>query len=207
MKIIFQEIKMHQWPTLEEQIKSAGIYYPRSYDIIYRIGYILQSIGATSLFLFLLLKTEGYFIPLIIFEVGIAISSIYLLVWKAEIKRFILIMTFSGIVFQAISIFLSTLIPFYEKIFFIGLGLTLTGGAGLVGKEAFCFRFNEGWALMIIYPLAVIPNLFGFSSFNYNLVISGVIAILHLSFLRRKLSQPLLKKCEGNVCGLPENIK
>jgi uncharacterized integral membrane protein len=81
----------------------------------------------------------------------------------------------------------------------------LIGGAGIVGKEAYCFRFNEGWLLLIVYPLAIIPNLFGFASYNYNLVFAAIIAVLQLSFLRRKLSQPLLKKCEGNVCGLPND--
>ena len=195
---------MEKWPTLKEQIKEAGIYYPRSYDIIYRIGYVFQSIGAVGFLILYALRSEAYFIPLTIFETGIAISSVYLLVWRAEIKRFIIIMTFSGIAFQIISLFLSHYTVFHEKIFFLGLGLTLAGGAGLVGKEAFCFRFNEGWALMIVYPLSAIPNLFGFSSFSYNVILSFIVAMLQLSFLRKKLSQPVLKKCEGNVCGLPK---
>jgi uncharacterized integral membrane protein len=142
----------------------------------------------------------------VIFNSGIALSSIYLLVWMAQIKRFILIMTFWGIALQIISIFINPISAFYsEKIFFLGLGLTLIGGAGIVGKEAYCFRFNEGWLLLIVYPLAIIPNLFGFASYNYNFVFAAIIAVLQLSFLRRKLSQPLLKKCEGNVCGLPND--
>jgi len=196
---------MEQWPTLEEQIKSAGIYYPRSYDIAYRIGYVLQSIGVVVFAILYGLSSSLFIMPLIIFNLGIAISSVFLLVWKAEIKKFILRMTFGGIALQIISIFINPINAFYaEKCFFLGLGLTLAGGAGLVGKEAYCFRFNEGWLLLIIYPLSVIPNLFGFSSYKYNLGASIIIAILQLSFLRKKLSQPLLKKCEGNVCGLPE---
>lgn len=199
---------MEQWPTLEEQIESAGIYYPRSYDITYRIGYVLQAIGSLGFLILFYLQSKIQIIPLMIFDAGIALSSLFLLVWKAEIKRFILRMTFWGIALQIISVFINPINAFYaEKIFFFGLGLTLAGGAGLVGKEAYCFRFNEGWLLLMIYPLAVIPNLFGFASYKYNLVISGIIAILQLSFLRRKLSQPLLKKCEGNVCGLPETKK
>lgn len=199
---------MQQWPTLEEQIQAAGIYYPRSYDITYRIGYVLQSIGAIGFCILYFLKSALQFFPIIIFDLGVALSSIYLLVWKAEIKRFILRMTFSGIALQIISIFINPISFFYsEKLFLLGLGLTLVGGAGLVGKEAYCFRFIEGWLLLIVYPLAIIPNIFGFSNYKYNAIIAFLIALLHLSFLRRKLSQPLLKKCEGNVCGLPESIR
>lgn len=199
---------MEQWPTLEEQIKAAGIYYPRSYDVAYRIGYVIQSIGAILFFILYLLKSSLWFIPIIIFNAGVALSSIFLLVWRAEIKRFILRMTFLGIALQIISFFINPISVFYaEKLFFIGLGLTLVGGTGLVGKEAYCFRFIEGWILLIIYPLAIIPNIFSFSSYRYNFVMSLLIAILQLSFLRRKLSQPLLKKCEGDVCGLPESLR
>ncbi|MBI5213404.1 MAG: hypothetical protein HY957_08540 [Nitrospirae bacterium] len=199
---------MEQWPTLEEQIKGAGIYYPRSYDITYRMGYVLQSIGALGFVVLYYLQSKLQAIPFVIFNAGIVLSSMYLLVWKAEIKRFILRMTFAGIALQISSIFIQPFNAFYAgKMFFLGLGLTLTGGAGLVGKEAYCFRFNEGWLLLMTYPLAVIPNLFGFSTYKYNLGISVIITILQFSFLRRKLSQPLLKHCENNVCGLPETKK
>ena len=199
---------MEQWPTLEEQIEQSGIYYPRKYDITYRIGYVLQSLGALGFLILYYLNSKLQIIPLVIFESGIALSSMFLLVWKAEIKKFILRMTFAGVALQISSIFVNPLDAFYAgKMFFLGLGLTLAGGAGLVGKEAYCFRFNEGWFLLMIYPLAVIPNLFGFASYRYNLGISVIITILQFSFLRRKLSQPLLKKCEGNVCGLPETKK
>lgn len=199
---------MEQWPTLEEQIREAGIYYPRSYDITYRISFLFQSIGAIGFVILYGLRTEFQVVPLILFEAGIALSSIFLLVWKTEIKRFILRTAFAGLVFQIISLFITPINAFYsERIFFLGLGLTLVGGAGLMGKEAYCFRFNEGWLLIIMYPLAVLPNLFGSVSYKYNLIVSGIIAILQLSFLRKKLSQPLLKHCENNVCGLPEKME
>jgi len=188
--------------TLEELIQEAGIYYPRSYDITYRIGYVLQTIGAIGFVILYALHSKLQLAPLLIFESGITLSSLYLLVWKREIKKFILWMTFAGLAVQAVSLFINA--PLSEKIFFTGFGLALVGGAGLVGKEAYCFRFNEGWLLLMIYPLAVIPNLFGIAGFKYNLVISTIIAVLQLSFLRKKFSQPLLKSCEGNVCGMSE---
>ncbi|NTU43690.1 MAG: hypothetical protein HGA78_11725 [Nitrospirales bacterium] len=196
---------MEQWPTLEEQIDSAGIHYPRSYDITYRTGYVLQSLGALGFAVLFGMGSALQVIPFALFEAGIALSSLFLLVWRAEIKRFILTMTFGGIGLQLLSLFLQSQDAFLgEKVFLLGLAFTLAGGAGLVGKEAFCFRFNEGWALLAIYPLVIIPRLFGYKDPAFFLVASGVIAVLQLSFLRRKLGQPLLKKCEGNVCGLPQ---
>ncbi len=194
---------MERWPTLEEQIEAAGIHYPRSYDITYRIGYILQSTGSTVLFLLYFVRSELFLIPLFLFEAGIVLSSLFLLVWKREIKRFILIMTFLGIVIQLLSLFTGSL---KANIFSLGLGFLLAGGAGLVGKEAYCFGFIEGWLLLLVYPVAIIPNILGFGSHNFNLVLSGLIAVLQVSFLRKKLSQPLLKSCKG-VCGLPEGMK
>lgn len=194
---------MEKWPTLEEQIKAAGIHYPRSHDIAYRVGYILQGLGALSFFLLFFLNTGLSVVALLLFEAGVTLSSLFLLVWRREIKRFILIMTFSGIVIQILSLLVS---DYRTNIFCLGLGFILAGGAGLVGKEAYCFGFIEGWLLLLLYPVAAIPNILGFGSRGFNLFLSGVIALLQVSFLRKKLSQPLLRSCEGNVCGLPDGI-
>ncbi|MCL5024736.1 MAG: DUF2301 domain-containing membrane protein [Nitrospirae bacterium] len=199
---------MEQWPTLEEQIREAGIYYPRSYDVAYRTGFVLQSAGAAGFAVFSAAEAPSPIIPLALFEAGIAISAVFLLVWRSGIKHFILRAVFAGGVLQIAATFIGPLAPFYgEKMFFLGLGLLLAGGAGLVGKEAYCFRFFEGWLLMVLYPLVVMPKILGFSAQTWTLVLSWAIALLHLSLLRRKLSQPLLKHCENNICGLPEKRK
>ncbi|MCI0469720.1 MAG: hypothetical protein L0Y62_06620, partial [Nitrospirae bacterium] len=104
---------MEQYPTLEEQIESAGIHYPRSYDIVYRIGYVLQSIGACSFAILYGFGLPFKLIPVVVFNAGIAVSSLYLLVWMAQIKRFILIMTFAGIAIQISSIFIAPISVFY----------------------------------------------------------------------------------------------
>lgn len=187
--------------SLEQQITSAGIHYPRSYDITYRVGYVIQTLASIHFVILYYFKSHLSSYALGLFEAGITLSAMFLLVWKASIKRFILRCIFIGIILQIASLFN---IPFSEKVFFIGLGFTLAGGAGLAGKEAYCFGFMEGWLLLVAYPLAVIPNLLGLSSHSYNLGIAVVITLLQISFLRKKLSQPLLKSCEGSVCGLPE---
>ncbi|HCC68721.1 MAG TPA: hypothetical protein DEP99_02415 [Nitrospiraceae bacterium] len=183
--------------SLEKTIAEAGIHYPRSYDIAYRWGYVLQSIGALILASFYFFKIPYEFAGIVIFDIGIALSSMFLLVWKASIKRFILWCTFSGIAVQLLSLLP---IPVSEKIFLIGLGLTLAGGAGLVGKEAYCFGFIEGWLLFFAYPIVLLANLFGMPSHSLNSAFFALIAFLQLSFLRKKLRQPLLKGCESNIC-------
>lgn len=187
--------------SLEGQIKEAGIYYPRSYDIAYRIGFVIQSAGALGFTILYFLKHPIYLYALILFEAGICLSSVFLLVWKASIKKFILRCFVIGVIFQLMSL---SGLPLNDKMFWLGLGFVLAAGGGLTGKEAYCFGYPEGWLLLIAYPVAVLPNLFGFSAYEFNLLMAAAIALLQVSFLRRKLSQPLLKGCEADVCGLPE---
>jgi uncharacterized integral membrane protein len=40
-----------------------------------------------------------------------------------------------------------------------GIGLSYVGAAGLVGKEAYCFAWREGWLLMWLYAIMVFANL------------------------------------------------
>ncbi len=193
---------MEEGYSLERIIAEAGIHYPRSYDITYRIGYVLQSTGLlifTALYIF---RSPFSLVGLIIFESGIALSSIFLLVWKAAIKRFILWCTFFGIALQLISL-LPLPIPFNAGVFIIGLALTLAGGAGLTGKEAYCFGFIEGWIILLMYPVIVFMIMLS-SGHDINAVVFVILSLMHVSFLRKKLKQPLLKSCETNVCGLPE---
>jgi len=185
---------------LEEQIREAGIYYPRSYDIAYRAGFAAQAAGATAFSVLYILKSPFFIVPFLLFEAGLALSSLYLLVWKASIKRFILRSLVIGLLLQAVSLLG---FPHSDKVFFAGLGFVLVSGAGLTGKEAYCFGWPEGWLLLIAYPVAVLPNFFVVNADRINSVMSVAIAVLWVSFLRKKLSQPLLKSCETGVCGLP----
>jgi uncharacterized integral membrane protein len=186
---------------LEEQIARAGIHYPRSYDIAYRAGFVLQSAGAVLFAALYLMDRPSHPLSLIVFEAGVALSSAFLLVWNASVKRFILGCLAVGVLLQGAGL----LAPYHEgRIFLVGLGFVLAAGAGLMGKEAYCFGFLAGWALLAAYPLVLLPNLFSGGLRVFNAVMAVLIALLHLSFLRRKLSQPLLKGCDSGVCGLPE---
>ncbi|MFZ6017375.1 MAG: DUF2301 domain-containing membrane protein [Nitrospirota bacterium] len=195
--------------TLEQQIVLAGIHYPRSYDITYRAGWIIQCIVAfifSGIYIFMpemfVFAFPPYIIGLIIFEAGITISALFLLVWKAEIKRFIIWCVFTRIVMQVLSLLLEG--PIQHSIFVIGVGLMLAGANGLVGREFYCFRFIEGLVLFVLYPIIVFINLFYTGGHTLNAFLYGLSTILLISFMRKKLSQPLLKKCKGGVCVLPE---
>jgi|Deesub1362B_J571_1020462.scaffolds.fasta_scaffold00172_25 uncharacterized integral membrane protein len=184
---------------LQEQLKEAGIHYPPSYDVAYRAGLLLQGLALAAFALLYLLGSPLGVYALLLFEGGVALSSIFLLVWKQGIKRFILRALFVGLFIQ-----LGALLVGSSTAFLVGLGFVLVAAAGLVGKEAYCFGYLEGWLLVLAYPVAVLPNIFGFSGKGFNVFMAFLAAGLMASLLRRKLKQPLLKGCESDVCGLPQ---
>ncbi|MCL4428787.1 MAG: hypothetical protein M1276_07385, partial [Deltaproteobacteria bacterium] len=96
------------------------IYYPKSYDIIYRSGYVIGFIGiALFAFSYIFLNTSGFYAGIIIFYAGTLISSSFLLVWKKEIKIFILSCVILGILFG-----LSHLLVFKNpEVLIISIGL------------------------------------------------------------------------------------
>jgi uncharacterized integral membrane protein len=187
--------------SLEAQIATAGIHYPRSYDIAYRIGYIVQLSGILIFTISFLLELPSYIIGIILFEIGVTLSAIFLLVWKREIKRFILFSIAIGILLQAMGyIFFPS---YLKEIFIVGLGFICIGGAGLVGKEAYCFNFFEGWLILLLYPIIIFSSLLGAESRIFFAILYLSLLLLHASFLRKKLGQPLLHGCDTGVCGLP----
>ncbi|MEW6409645.1 MAG: DUF2301 domain-containing membrane protein [Nitrospirota bacterium] len=184
---------MEESYTLERAIAEAGIHYPRSYDIAYRIGYPIQLLGILYLTLAFIFAFPYMVAGVFIFESGVVLSSIFLLVWKREIKRFILMATFAGILLQAVS-YIVVPEPYLRTLFIIGVGLVCVGGAGLVGKEAYCFGFGEGWLILLLYPVIIFINLIGVENRVILSTLYISLLLLHVLFLRKKLSQPLLKK-------------
>jgi uncharacterized integral membrane protein len=134
------------------------------------------------------------------FYAGSLISSLFLLVWKKEIKIFILSCVILGIITGIIYIFVKN-----PEILVISAGLVLAGLSGLYGKEAHCFHFFEGWILMWSFPLIIFANLliFGLKAENNGVVhlvfsfIYGIMALLAFSFLIKKIKQPLMQFCQN----------
>ena len=180
----------------------TDVYYPKSYDIIYRSGYVIGFIGI-ALFAFSYIYSDifGFYAGISIFYAGSLISSSFLLVWKKEIKIFILSCVILGILFAAGYIFVFK----NSEILIISIGFVLAGVAGLYGKEAHCFHFVEGWILMWSFPVLIFSNLliYGLNAENYGIIriIFSIIyiatALTAFSFLIKKLRQPLMQFCQN----------
>lgn len=168
----------------------------------YRVGYIIQLSGIFILTLSFILRLPFNIHGILLFETGVVLSSIFLLVWKREIKRFILFSVVLGIPLQLMGYILFPL--YLKEIFIIGLGFVCVGGAGLVGKEAYCFNFFEGWLILFLYPVIIFSNLLGVGNRAFLTMLYLFLLLLHSSFLRKKLRQPLLHRCETGVCRVPE---
>lgn len=180
----------------------TDIYYPKRYDIIYRSGYVTGFLGILLFALSYLFYNWAVFsLGISVFYLGSLISGMFLLVWKKEVKIFILSCIILGIIF-AFSYLLFFKNP---EILIISMGFVLAGLAGLYGKEAHCFHFIEGWILMWSFPFLIFANLllYGLGLQNNGSVhvifsvIYLIIMLLALSFLIKKLRQPLMQFCQN----------
>ncbi|MDA8272695.1 MAG: DUF2301 domain-containing membrane protein [Deltaproteobacteria bacterium] len=179
----------------------TDIYYPKTYDIIYRSGYVIGFLGILLFALsYLFSNWQGFAFGISVFYLGSLISGIFLLVWKKEVKIFILSCIILGIIFGTGFLFFRN-----PEILIISMGFVLAGLAGLYGKEAHCFHFIEGWILTWSFPFLIFANLllYGLKLQNNDSVhiifsiIYLVIMLLALSFLIKKLRQPLMQFCQN----------
>lgn len=190
-------------PTLEAQISLAGLTYGRRHDISYRSGLALQVLGAALLALLYPLENPFYTTGIMLFEVGVLLSALYLLVWMRPVKLLILGSVSIGLALQMAGSFL---VPEHQAgtVIISGIGFVCLGAASMAGKEAYCFGYREGWLLaMIGFPGMVLANLFGKENHLFNTVGFSVIFLLLLSLTGKKLRQNLLSPCSTNACGMP----
>lgn len=189
-------------PSLEEQIATAGITYSRRHDISYRAGLVMQVVGAGALAVLYPLANPFYSAGIMLFELGVLISAVYLLVWISWVKTIILGATTAGILVQVLGYYAP---PEYAgTVIILGIGLVCLGAAGLAGREAYCFAWREGWALMWLYAVMVLVNLVVKESVPFNAAGFSAIFLLLLSLAGKKLRQPVLTSCAENVCGIPD---
>ena len=189
-------------PTLEEQIVMAGLTYGRRHDMAYRAGLILQVLGVAVLAVLYPLESPFYSIGIMLFEAGVLLSGIFLLVWMSLVKKFLLGSIITGIALQVAGFYIQEQ---YAGITIIaGIGLVCVGACGMVGKEAYCFGYREGWLLMLLaFPFMVLANLLGKENHVLNSIGFSIVFLLLLSLVGKKLKQRLLSTCTTNVCGLP----
>jgi uncharacterized integral membrane protein len=190
-------------PTLEEQIAMAGFTYGRRHDISYRTGLVLQVLGAAVLAVLYPLASPFYTAGIMLFEIGVLLSAIYLLVWTSWVKRIILGSVLIGLMLQVAGYFVAPE-QYAGSVLVAGIGFVCAGTAGMVGKEAYCFGYREGWLLMMFgFPIMVLANLLGRENRIFNSIGFSILFILLLSLVGKKLNQKLLRACTTNVCGVP----
>lgn len=184
--------------TEEEQIAVAC---NRRHDISYRTGLIMQVIGAALLAVLYPLESPFFTIGIMLFEVGVLISAVSLLIWKRIVKKIIIGSVLIGLALQVAGFFAAP--EHAGSIMIAGIGLVCVGAAGMVGKEAYCFGYPEGWLLMIGFPLMVLANLLGKENHIFNSLGFSALFLLLLSLAGKKLNQKLLPSCPPNVRGVP----
>jgi uncharacterized integral membrane protein len=188
-------------------MSQEDVYYPKSYDITYRIGY---GVGFVGIFIFVAAyfysSSDYTLLGLSIFEAGTLLSGIFLLVWKKEVKIFILSCIITGMLLGAISFyFINFNYLFKDILIIISIGFVLAGLGGLYGKEAHCFHFYEGWILLWSFPILILLNIIAYAaniqSYPPVHTIFGIlyliIALLAFSFLIKKIKQPLMQFCKN----------
>jgi uncharacterized integral membrane protein len=194
-------------PSLEEQISMAGLTYGRRHDISYRTGLVLQVLGAAVLAVLYPLESPFYTVGIMLFETGVLLSAIYLLVWMSWVKKIIFGAVLVGLALQVVGYFV-TAEQYAGTVMIAGIGLVCAGAAGMVGKEAYCFGYREGWLLMMLgFPIMVIENLIGRENRIFNSLGFSVLFLLLLSLTGRKLKQRLLSSCTTSACGVPKQNK
>lgn len=182
----------------------AGLTYGRRHDISYRAGMVLQVLGAGLLAVLYPVESPFYTAGIMLFEVGVLLSSVYLLVWMRPVKKIIVGSVLIGLTVQIAG---SLLIPEQHagQAIITGIGLVCVGASGMVGKEAYCFRYKEGWLLAALgFPVMVLANLLARENVIFNSLGFSLVFLLLLSLTGKKLKQRVLSSCSPSVCGIPE---
>ena len=163
----------------------------------------MQVLGAAVLAVLYPMANPFYSVGIMLFNVGALLSGIYLLVWISWIKRIILGSILIGIPLQ---VWGGLYAPeqYAVRVIIVGIGLVCVGAGGMVGKEAYCFAYREGWMLLWLYPVLIIANLFEKEHHIFNALGFSAVFLLLLSLVGKKLKQPLLSPCSTNVCKMPE---
>ncbi len=194
---------MSATPALEDRIALAGLTYGRRHDISYRTGLVIQVLGAALLAVLYPLESPFYTIGIMLFDVGVLLSAIYLLVWMRSVKIFIAGSVIIGLILQVAG---SVFAPehYAGSVIIAGIGFVCIGAGGMAGTEAYCFGYREGWLLMMFgFPLMVLANLMHKENHVFNSLGFSILFLLMLSLTGKKLKQPLLSSSASNVCGLP----
>jgi uncharacterized integral membrane protein len=199
---VLYRVIMPEQPSPEVLNSLSGIPSGRRHDAAYRAGMVLQVLGAGTLAVLYPLESPYWSAGIMLFDVGVLLSAVCLLVWISWIRRIILGAVLIGIPLQVIGLQLAP--PQHAgSVILAGIGLVCASAAGMAGKEAYCFAYREGWVLMWTFPAVMLANIAaGAGRIVNSLAFSGIFLLL-LSLTGRKLQQPLLPKCPAAADGPP----
>ncbi len=190
-------------PTLEQHIAVSGLTHGRRQDVSYRAGLVVQVLGAGATAVLYPLESPFYTAGIMLFEAGVLLSALSLLIRRGWMKGFILGSVLAGLGLQVSG---SLIAPeqYAGLIMIAGVGMVCAGAGGMVGKEAYCFGYREGWVLMTAgFPVMVLMNLLGRENRILNSLGFSALFLLLLSLTGKKLKQPLLSSCPTDAGGLP----
>jgi uncharacterized integral membrane protein len=165
-------------------------------ELIYRSGFTLQALGLSALVLSpdaARLDSAWSLAGCLLISAGVLVSGWLLQVYMAEIRLIILVSAVTGCVLQAVG---ATNGPDY--LVPLGLGFVFVGSCGLGGKEAYCFRFQEGWYLMPVLAMLTVSLLLQNAAgrpLTVTLILLIAAAALQISFAIRKYKMPFYGKC------------
>lgn len=175
-------------PISDKQTNAGDLSERR--DIPYRTGLVLQTLGAGLLAVLYPLESPFYTAGIMLFELGVLLSAVFLRVWIKQIKTVILLSVMAGLAFQIFGVLFAPA-EYAAEMIIGGIGLVCIGSSGIVGKEAYCFGYQEGWLLTLIgFPVMTMVNLFLREEIVFNALGFSAVFLLLLSFTGRKLKQP-----------------
>ncbi len=160
----------------------------RRIDFAYRTGLLFQVIGAALLAVLYPLESPFYTSGIMLFEMGALLSAIFLRITLTWLKGIILVSTLTGITLQIIGLLTA---PPENALVVINSGIILVclGTSVVMGKEAYCFGYREGWILSLFYPMVLGVIMIGPERISFNSLAFSFHFLLLLSLFGKKLRQ------------------
>ncbi len=182
------------------QISPTRRTYSRRHNVSYRTGLVVQVLGTAVLAVLYPLQSPFYTVGIMLFDAGVLLSAVYLLVRTSWVRRVILGLAIIGIGLQIGGFYLPE--EHVGRALLAGIGFVCAGAAGIAGTEAYCFGYPEGWLLMLFgFPFMMLANLLGKEDRILNSLGFSVLFLLLLSFTGKKVRQQLPVRIRQRCAG------
>jgi len=190
-------------PACEKPSAMPRHNYGRRHDISYRVGLVLQVLGAGLLAVLFPLESPFYSAGIMLFETGVLLSGIYVPIERSWVRKIVLGSVVLGFVLQIIGF--NATAQHAGTIIIAGIGFVCAAAAGMMSKEAYGLGYREGGLLMMFaFPVLVLINLMNKESFQFNTIGFAILFLLLLFTTGKKLRQPLIFSCSTTIYGTLE---